>query len=140
MKKTNFRAFRKGLYSKSVKFTATVFLMLSGFSAIAQNEKITEEVKSTNIYHIGNDKENLFFRVIHKNEEGNKFSVVVRDENGSALFQNVYTDKDFDKKFMLPRTSAKVTFIIRDLLEDKSQHFTINTNVRVVEEIIISKI
>ncbi len=97
------------------------------------NEK-TAEVK-----YLGVTDDALFFNVSFENPNGGKVSVIVLDEDGIQLFQEVYTDKKFDRRFKLPKLEKnKVTFVIRNFKDtDVKQSFEINT--RLVEDVVVTK-
>ena len=103
-------------------------------STIGNSGEKTAEVK-----YLGVSDDALFFNVSFENPVGGKVSVIVVDEDGIQLFQEVYTDKKFDKRFKLPKLEKnKVTFIFRNLKDtDVKQSFEINT--RLVEDVVVTK-
>jgi hypothetical protein len=74
------------------------------------------------------------------NPTGGKFSVIVIDEEGNQIFQEIYTDKKFDKRFKLPKAEKnKLTFVIRNFkTADVKQTFEINT--KYVEDVVVTKL
>lgn len=69
------------------------------------------------------------------NEAGEKFSVTIKDADGSILFSDTYQDKKFDKRFLFNKSEdySKLSFIIRSLKDNQAQTFEINTSTRVIE-------
>ncbi len=97
----------------------------------------TAEVK-----YISGKEGEFFFNVIYNNTSGSRFSVVVLDGEGYQLFQSLYSDKNFDKKFKLadPEGLGKLTFIIRNFGDNSVQRFEVNTNNRIVEDIEVKEV
>ena len=119
-------------------FTVTAILLSASASLQAQS---TEAVKPAAIRHLGNTVETMNFQVKYDNEAGDKFAVVVRDQDNNVLFQEYYTDKKFDKKFALPKVdNNKVIFQIKNVKDNAIQTFEVNTNTRLVEEVIVKRV
>jgi len=56
---------------------------------------------------------------------------------GNTLFQDTYSEKKFDKKFVFDKSEniGKLTFVLRSLKDNQTQVFEINTVTRVVENV-----
>lgn len=123
------------------KFTLGV-VMLTGVavSAHAQAKYASTIEKNAEIKYIGNADDAVVFNISYKNPANNKFVVTILDEDGTQLFQSVYNDKMFDKRFKLPKTDkSKLTFEIRNNREiELKQTFEINT--RIVEDVVVTRI
>lgn len=93
------------------------------------------------IKYLGTVADLLSFQVAYQNPEGQKFSIIVKDQDGVQLYQGIFTEKSFFKQFRLPRTDKnKISFIIRNYRStDISRSFLINVNSRFVEEVAIKK-
>ena len=131
---------KKQIKSAISKLTlASVFFVTLG-STHAQATGLVPVVKNTEIKYVGVTSESILFNVSVDNPNGTKFSVIVLDDEGNQLFQEVYTDKKFDKRFKLPKDDKnKVTFIIRNFKDaDEKQVFEVNT--RIVEDVVVTKI
>lgn len=119
-------------------FTVTAILLSASASLQAQSGEV---VKPAAIRHLGNTTETMNFQVKYDNEAGEKFAVVVRDQDNNVLFQEYYTDKKFDKKFSLPKVdNNKVIFQIKNVKDSAVQTFEVNTNTRLVEEVIVKRV
>ena len=118
-------------------FTVTAILLSASASLQAQTIETAAPVA---IRHLGNTNETMNFQVKYDNESGSKFAVVVRDQENNILFQEFYTEKKFDKKFTLPKVDDKVVFQIRNLKDNSIQTFEVNTNIRMVEEVIVKRV
>src|ERR1700744_2060820 len=91
----------------------------------------TAEVK----YFFRQEGEGIF-NVKYDNATGSRFSLVVLDADGDQLYQNVYTEKNFEKNFKLadPESFRKLVFIIRNLNDNTTQRFTVEAVSHEVEE------
>jgi len=82
----------------------------------------------------------MYFDVKVDNSDGEKFLILVKDESGTTLYRGFFNDKDFKKRFILPKTDAsKITFYVKGENGNKSESFEINTNTRVIEEVVVKK-
>jgi hypothetical protein len=141
MKRQFMRVVNAALYSKSVKLVASLILIAGSFSAQAQTANNESPVRVAEVKHIGNTRDMMVFQVQVDNSLGERFSVVLKDTYGATLFNEVFKDKKFDKKFKVPKTEdSKVYFVIRDLANNSEQSFEVNSNTRVIEEVSVRRI
>ena len=94
-------------------------------------------VKAASVKHISTTDQKIVFQLSLENENGERFAVSIRDVQGNTIFQDVYSDKKFDKKFVLDKSEniGKLTFIVRSLKDGQTQVFEINTTTRIVENV-----
>lgn len=131
------RRYRSGLLLAVLLMAAApAGLRSQTYAAAADPAPQTATVK-----HLGNNATTMLFQVNVENAAGEKFSVVIRDQDGSILFQNNYTDKQFEKRFLLPKQdNEKLIFYIKRAKNSQVQSFEINTNTRIVEEIVVKRV
>lgn len=127
------------------KFTAiTLIMFLASQVAVAQTRRVAvmEPVTAAaSVKHIGNPEGSVVFQVQYDNLAGDKFSLIIKDNDGAIIYQDTYTDKKFDKKFQLPQGEAdKLQFIIKGTKNNYSQTFEVNTRSRMVEEVVVKKV
>jgi hypothetical protein len=91
---------------------------------------------------LGIQDDMILFNVAYKNPGGSPFSVIVKDEEGTQLYQSVFKEKDFSKQFRLPGGDrTKIVFILRDLkTTEPARVFEINVNRRYIDEVAVKKI
>ncbi|MHA4812143.1 hypothetical protein ACX0G9_28875 [Flavitalea flava] len=149
---------KKSLTSPISKLIPVIFFLSFMFSAKAQSSEkvqaaaltqptgteITDSSKTEGpfaIKYLGTEGDLLAFQVVYENPEGQKFSIMVKDQEGAQLYHGIFTEKTFFKQFRLPRTDKnKISFIIRNYRSaDISKAFVINVNSRFVEEVAIKK-
>lgn len=141
------RVVHANIFSKFFKASALV-LMLSGayagsYAAPASQGIINGGpiVGKTEVSHLYSDKEWLLFEVKVNNVQGEKFFIIVKDENGSTLYRNAFTDKEFTRRFRIPKgESDKIVFNIVTKSGNTSEAFEINTSTKVIEEVVVKKV
>ncbi|MFI5152676.1 MAG: hypothetical protein ACHQET_05035 [Chitinophagales bacterium] len=96
--------------------------------------------KNAEVKYLGVSDDAVLFKVSFDNPSNNKFVISVVDEDGNQLFQGVYTDKKFDKRFILPKSDKqKLTFIIRNAKDvELNQTFEISTHF--VEDVVVTRL
>lgn len=142
MKRNLMRVINANMFSKFIK-TAVVVLMLTGAvgaqAASVSNDK--DGIGKAVVTYVSADAESLSFDVKVDNASGEKFTIVVKDEKGTTLYRGSFTEKEFKKRFVLPKSdSSKLTFLVKSESENKTESFEINSNTRIVEEVVVKRI
>jgi len=142
MKRNFMRVINANMFSKFIK-TAVVVLMLTGAvgvqAASVSNDK--DGIGKAVVTYVSADAETLSFDVRVDNASGEKFTIIVKDDKGITLYRGAFTDKDFKKRFVLPKTdSNKLTFLVKSDSENKAESFEINNSTRVIEEVVVKRI
>ena len=132
-------------FSRFFKAAAVVVLITLATSANAQvapvSTTVSEVPSKAAVTYVSTSSESLFFDVRVNNEEGERFTIIVKDDNGATLYRGNYYDRSFKKRFVLPKTdSNKLTFLIKRESESKSETFEVNTKTRLVEEVIVKRV
>jgi hypothetical protein len=102
-----------------------------------RNSAATAEVK-----YIPDAQGQGIFNVQYNNVAGNRFTICVMDADGNQLYQNIYTDKKFDKNFRLaePDSYGELIFIIRNLADNSIQRFEVVASSHLVEEVDVREV
>jgi hypothetical protein len=97
-------------------------------------------VKAASVKHVSTTNDKIIFQLSLENENGERFSVSIKDSDGYVLFSDYYTDKKFDKKFVFDKAEnlSKLTFVIRSLKDNSVQLFEVSTAPRVIENYDVS--
>jgi len=100
-----------------------------------QNEKAT-------VKYLGIQDDMIVFNVAYANPESNRFELVIKDQDGSMVYQNSFTDKSFYKQFRLPKTDKdRIFFVFHNSHDaDVVKIFEVNVNSRFVHSVAIKKI
>ena len=82
------------------------------------------------------------FNVQYNNAAGDRFSIQITDADGDPLYQNVYTDKKFDKNFQLadPDSYHKLVFVIHNFADNSIQRFEVEASTHLVEEVRVQEV
>jgi hypothetical protein len=130
--------------------TLSVLLIIAGLisRAAAVNtgnepvEKHPGSASTAEVKYIGSDEGDCLFNVSYNNSTGARFSVKVLDNEGHQLFQGIYTDRKFDKKFKVTDAGSygKLIFVIRNFQDNSTQNFEINSNTRMVEDVEVTEV
>jgi hypothetical protein len=138
------------IISNTKKALALSILLLSGslISRAGSNEpnepveKHSGSASSAEVKYIGSNEGDPLFNVLYNNSTGARFSVKVLDNEGHQLFQGVYTDRKFDKKFKVTDAASysKLIFVIRNFQDNSVQSFEINSNTRMVEDVEVTEV
>jgi len=126
------------------KLSFGILLLVAAVAVQAQSSAPVNGGKESplEVKYLGAQEDMIVFNVAYKNPSGDKFSIIVKDQDGSQLYQVVYNEKSFAKQFKLPRADKdKITFIIRNYKEaDIAKSFAINVNSRFVEDFAVKKL
>ncbi len=100
------------------------------------------QTESVIVKYFGTQDDMLVFNVSYANPESSKFQVIVKDQDGTQLYQNIFNEKTFYKQFRLPRADKdKIVFVIRSGKEaDVVKTFEINVNSRFIQEVAVKKL
>jgi len=134
MKKQVFN-FRKAM------LVATLVSAVS-FSAMAapatskngKNDKSTQN----HIQYVGTTNDGIVFNVKYDNTDAANFDLVIKNGYGDIVYQQTFSDKNFDKKVVLVKEpgDAHLTFIIKGA-DTYKQSFDITTVTRTVEDVVV---
>ena len=95
------------------------------------------------INYIGSVDSQPVFLIEFENKNEEVFNLSIRDEQGTVLFNERVKDKKFSKRFQFEKTgdeNVRLTFTLAGEKEKQSQSFEINTNVRVIQDVVVTKL
>lgn len=146
MKKQFMRVVNANLLTNFFKTTAIV-LMLTGTYAVTLAAPASYAIEKNNgegkslVTHLYSDQQSLVFEIKVENASGEKFYIIVKDDNGSTLYRGSFTGKDFAKKFRVPKgDSNKIVFNVISKSGANTEVFEINTSTKVIEEVSVTKV
>jgi len=115
---------------------AVIFLLSANATTVSKNETDPTS-KNVEVKFVGTTAENIFFNVKFNNETGKSFRVFVLDENGEPLFQEKYSDKLFDKRFIFQNDQDlnKLTFMIQTNNGSFKEIFDIKFSTQIIAEV-----
>jgi hypothetical protein len=117
------------------------FMFMGIVPAFAQ-EGIGEGSTPVSIRYIGKLNDQPVFQIEFDNQNEEYFNVSIRDEEGNILFSEKSKDKKFSRRFQLDKdvNNVKLTFSLRTDKQKQSQVFEVNSNYRVVEDVVVTKL
>jgi hypothetical protein len=132
---------KKMIMTTIAKFTAAGLLLVTVATTQAQTTTNASTENNTTVKYLGTQDDMILFNVSVANPQGNKFSVIVSDNDGNQLFQEVYNDRKFDKRFRLPKTeTGKLTFVVRNFKDASDDVHSFEVSDRVVEDIVVTSV
>jgi hypothetical protein len=104
------------------------------------NTPVTPAASQPVVTYLGSGDEQMAFNMKYENAAGAKFLLTVADSEGEILFDQVFTDKKFNKTFKVPAEIGRLSFVIRDLRTKQLKKIEINTERRFVEEVSVTRV
>jgi hypothetical protein len=136
MKKQSVNTIAKKLFFGNI-IAAVLFLSFQNKAQASYHESLVDSAISTVINksekvlvkYISNNEDGVFFNVKYNNEKGETFNVVINDQSGEELYSGTFDDKNFDKKFLLPKdvAASTITIAVTSGKEDFIQTYSLNT-------------
>ena len=121
-------------------FTAAGLLLFTVATTQAQSSTNASTDKNTTVKYLGTQDDVILFNVSVDNPNGSKFSVIVTDNEGNQLFQEVYNEKKFDKRFKLPKSeTGKLSFVVRNFKDASDDVHSFEVSSHVVEDVVVTK-
>jgi len=131
--------------SKAFKLCMVMTLFVGVVSAYAAGngpEKHPGSASMAEVSYIGSQEGEPLFHVSYNNSTGARFSIRVLDGEGHQLYQRIFTDKKFDKKFKITNTDTpgKMVFIVRSFGDNSVQSFQVDSDTRMVEDVEVKEV
>jgi hypothetical protein len=125
--------------SINLKKSATVLasgLLLTLGSAKLQAAPIIEKIISpsdqlVSVNYVGSNENSVTFHLVFENKTGEKFWLIVKDDNGDIVYKSAFSDSHFEKNIRLVREKGEMhpTFIIRTPNDQVERKFAIDRKV-----------
>ena len=122
-------------------FSAIAVLILSltlTASAQAQTARTTTALE---IKYAGVQGNHLLFDVMYNNENAEPFTLDITDAEEFTFYSEKFRDRQFTRRFAVNRTGLTNTIVFEVLSANgnRRQVFTVNGNIRLIEETITAK-
>jgi len=95
-------------------------------------EKIVSPTdKKVTVNYVGASNNSLVFHLEFENKTGEKFWLIVKNDVGDIVYENVYNDVHFSKNIRITEEESEMnpTFIIRTSSEQVERKFSVKANV-----------
>jgi hypothetical protein len=105
------------------------------------NEKTDANKAKIEVNYTGFFNNDLAFNVRFDNPSGNNVTLTVINEDGESLFKSNFSDKKFEKKFVLLKDADvyKLTFLFQSGKEVYKESFDINVTTREVADVVVKR-
>ena len=139
MKKELYIARPGRLYSTAVLTSMLLFCSITDANAMVNKQDPTDKVQ---ISYIGLTNDLMTFNVNFNNIRGENFVLELTGDHGEVLYQKTYNDTTFNKNICLKSAGEKcrVNFTVSACKHTFTQRFEIESQTRLVNEMIVSKI
>ena len=135
----------KNATMKMMALTATVLTLsltsplLSNANGLSNNGKFKLSGDQVSVVYAGTKDNSYAFSVQYDNSLGQKFQLIVKNDEGVVVYQEQFNDVHFTKTLLLPKDLGEIhpTFIIRTGNQQVEHSFTAST--KVTENIVVSK-
>ena len=125
-----------------VRFGAAIFLLFNLSTASATTLTKNEE-PFVAIKYVGQVEQRAQFQLDLINDNDENLYLTVQEEDGSVLYKEKVAKKVFTKKFEWNNTdhnSSKLVFTITGEKSKKAQVFEVNSQVRTVQDVVVTKL
>ncbi len=104
----------------AVALTAVVILVSNPFTSQANggginNKKTSLTEEQVSVKYQGTSDNNIIFKVEFENPTAEKFTLIIKNDNGDVVYHQQFTDAHFAKSVFFQNTDSEIrpTFIIR---------------------------
>jgi hypothetical protein len=132
---------------KPVGISSRFFLSLLMFAlmvpALAQRASLNEGAAGIAIHYVGNVNNQPVFQVEFENTSEEPVQVSIKDEDGNTLYFAKIKDRRFSKKFQFEKAESDnmtLSFTLATPKEKHTQVFEVNTNVRMVRDVVVTRL
>jgi hypothetical protein len=133
-----------GILRRAVAGTIVVCaLMVTILSSKANAQQLTTAKNTPEIKYLGTVQDKLVFQVDFRSVANNSLFVSIKDDEGMVLFTEKIKDSKFSRKFAFDREEfegKKLSFVIHDATETTAQTFQVARNLRLVEDVVITRL
>ncbi|HTS44699.1 MAG TPA: hypothetical protein VMH01_09900 [Puia sp.] len=125
---------------------ATAILLIAGnpvnsFAGPIMEKKISPlSEDQVNVQYAGSDETSFIFHVNFDNPAAQKFSLVIKNDDGIVVYENQFSDVHFNKTVRVIKEGTDIhpTFIIRTANREIKRSFSVNT--KYTEDVEVTKL
>ncbi|MFN3667040.1 MAG: hypothetical protein ACK4S0_12815 [Sediminibacterium sp.] len=126
---------------KKAIITGLLSVVLFTAAEASKNEKTDVNKGKIEVNYTGFFNNDLSFNVKFHNPSGNNVTLTVINEEGESLFKSNFSDKKFEKKFVLLKDANvdKLTFLFQSGKDVYKESFDINVVTREVSDVVVKR-
>lgn len=134
--------FKKTLISSGLVLGAFVLAPVVTKAAHNTIDSVQENSKKSYVKFLGTENGDVWFSVNYANPAGEKFTLIVKNEDGDVLYEGAFNDQKFSRKIklVLDEQDALPTFVIKTASQRFAQSFQVNADKRLVENVVVTKL
>ena len=136
----------RNLMNKTRIFLVPALFVVLSIAGLTYGKAYGQSISSNfrpSIQYVGKVNDQLVFQVDYENPNNDVVNVLIKDEDGNVLYTDRFNDKKLTKKFKVNTTEygdARLTFVISTSKERTSQVFQVNTNTRVIDDVVVTNL
>jgi hypothetical protein len=131
---------------KAISVTTAAVLLIIGRPAVSHASPVKgKEVghvseEKVSVQYKGSDAANYLFRVEFENAAAQKFSLIIKNDEGVTVFQQQYENVHFATTVLLPKEEVDIhpTFIIHTANGDIKRSFSVSR--KITEDLVVTKL
>jgi hypothetical protein len=131
---------------KAISATTAAVIFMMANPAISHAHPIKGKVtgrvaeEKVSVVYNGSDANNYLFRVEFENATAEKFSLIVKNDDGVTVFKQQYDNVHFVKNVLLPKEEVDIhpTFIIHTSNGDIKRSFSVTR--KISEDLVVTKL
>jgi len=142
MKKQTLSKISNAVRNTYLRATLAGILVTSLVPAMAQ-ENAKPVTGPVEIKYLGTNDGKPVFQVDFDNATEESVNITIRDQDGTILYVEKFRDKKFSKKFKFDKPEfeqAKLKFTVSGNSGVQSEEFGINSSVRTVSDVVVTKL
>ena len=143
MKKQFLRNLSLSVRNTTLRFGLIALVAITCLPTFVQAQIVKTIAETIAIQYVGNVDNQPVFQIEFENKEQKPVQVSIKDEDGNTLYFEKIKDKKFSRKFKFERLDAedmKLTFTLTTEKEKHVQVFEVNTSVRTVQDVVVTKL
>ena len=136
MKKQLINSIGKKVFTSLVAFA---FVFGSYAKTYALPAHSSGDTKSSYVTYNGLKENNLVFKVDYKNELGQPFRLIIKNEHNDVLYRKMFDAKPLNTNVILTEVpdGSKLTFSIETRNNNFSKSFEVSSKIKTIEEYVV---
>jgi hypothetical protein len=133
--------FSKVLVASAFTLMLSASLPKVSLAGTGKDKSITSLTEDqVTVQYCGSDNDSYLFRVEFKNPRTEKFTLIVKNDDGLTVFQEQYDNSHFVRTFKLPKEDADIhpTFIVRTANSEVKRSFVVSR--KITEDLVVTKL
>jgi hypothetical protein len=128
---------------KAISAAALVFIISNPIVSLAnggKNDKAKLTDEQVTVQYVGINEDHVVFHVDFENPTGEKFWLIIRNDNGDVVYRKQFTGNHFSKNVYFENEQADIrpTFIIRNENNEIVRQFAVTRTV--TENTVVTKL